>query len=263
MLEKECRRQALEVLGVEACEVDLFSEDWNKQEELHITKKEDAWRYDWGDLSRHKPVWANPPFSVLYRVLAKVVCEQAQMVLCTPDWGRSGMAQEWRELLDKITVRRTPLPSQGIYINSKGTLLPEPKWGSCISFIDGKKIPREMIHQQVLSEVMRTSKGYGLEHLKEAMVNKGRRFHFAEEDDQSKEQVEEKEVCGADGRKQEAEEKEGTPAPCTSTRDGEDRRDGEETKRKEGLAQEEEKKERQRKQGRRVRRGWKKRKKGH
>ena len=50
--------------------------------------------------------YANTPFSLLEKVLTKIACEGARVVLCTPDWGCSGEHTYWRQLLDKMTVGR-------------------------------------------------------------------------------------------------------------------------------------------------------------
>ena len=46
---------------------------------------------------RYQPCWkamglayANPPFSLLAKVLTKIAYEGGRVVMCTPDWGCSG-----------------------------------------------------------------------------------------------------------------------------------------------------------------------------
>ena len=55
-------------------------------------------------------VYANRSFSLLARVLTKIVYEGGKVVLCTPDWSCSGDHNYWRQLLDQMTVGRAQLP---------------------------------------------------------------------------------------------------------------------------------------------------------
>ena len=43
--------------------------------------------------------YANPAFSQLSKVLAKIILEGARVVLCTPDWGTTGELQQTSALL--------------------------------------------------------------------------------------------------------------------------------------------------------------------
>ena len=54
--------------------------------------------------------YANPPFSLLAKILTKIAYEGARVVICTPDWGTSAEHAHWRRMLDKMTVGRVELP---------------------------------------------------------------------------------------------------------------------------------------------------------
>ena len=40
--------------------------------------------------------------------------ERSRMVLCSPDWGAHGAKENWRTLLDKLTLTSIRLPDYGI-----------------------------------------------------------------------------------------------------------------------------------------------------
>ena len=60
--------------------------------------------------------YANPPFSLLAKVLTKIAYEGGRVVMCTPDWGCSGEHAYWRRMLDRMTVGRVQLPDGPIYV---------------------------------------------------------------------------------------------------------------------------------------------------
>ena len=47
--------------------------------------------------------YANPPPSLLAKVLTKIAYEGGRAVMCTPDWGCSGEHAYWRHMLDRMT----------------------------------------------------------------------------------------------------------------------------------------------------------------
>ena len=49
--------------------------------------------------------YAEPPLSLLAKVLTKIAYEGATVVICTPDWGCSGGHAYWRRMLDQIVIR--------------------------------------------------------------------------------------------------------------------------------------------------------------
>ena len=168
------RRQALEDLGQpQELAVDLFADAENALEEKFITKKQNSWTFHWGLLSKEKACWANPPFSKLVEVMHKVALDEAKIVICTPDWGRSGGAKEWRELLDRMTVIRVPLPDKEIYWRGKDHVkVPKPRWGSMVSLTDGSRIVKEDLAEKLVKILTKLNKGRSFPDL---MTEKGGR----------------------------------------------------------------------------------------
>ena len=165
-LDEEIRKQGLQDLNIEGCSVDLFAEPCNAQEVRYITKKQNAWTYHWGMMSQGEPAWANPPFSRLLEVVHKIIIDQAKVVLCTPDWGKSGTCGKWRGLLDRITIIRVPLPEGQLYIpNGSRKRLPSPQWGSMLSLVDGKRVDMEELDQEIVKKLSKLNKGRSFEDL--------------------------------------------------------------------------------------------------
>ena len=54
--------------------------------------------------------YANPPFSLLVKLLTKIAYEGGRVVMCTPDWGSSGGHAYWCRMLGGMTVERVQLP---------------------------------------------------------------------------------------------------------------------------------------------------------
>ena len=82
-------------------EVDLYADTVNAVEGLYCTMKNSCYHYSWGLMGT---LWANPPWSHLYKCLAKVVLDRAKAVLVTLDWGPVGESRGWGRLLDRLTV---------------------------------------------------------------------------------------------------------------------------------------------------------------
>ena len=91
------------------------------------------------------------------------------MVLCTPDWGTTGDHDYWRQLVDRMGVRRTELPYGPIYVpeDSQETM-PAPEWGSILSIVDGSPnpVPASDVNQEVLKDLMAENRGPTLVDLK-------------------------------------------------------------------------------------------------
>ena len=153
---------------VSSCEVDLFASLKNRNEKLFCCVQNSAWSYDWKQLGL---TWANPPFSQIHQVLTKVALEETDMVLLTPDWGRSKMDQKWCTLLAKLTVRQVTLPNDSpLYIPENATSpLPKPRWGSTVSFISGRirPVPREELCPRIVKSLLKKNCGRGREELDE------------------------------------------------------------------------------------------------
>ena len=155
-MDPEIRSQALEALKVARCSCDLFANRANAQELHYIDRREKAWTFHWGILSKGCPAWANPPFSKLLQVVTNIVLDDARVVLCTPDWGTA----DWRELLDKVTVQRVMLPNVDLYICTKdGEKKPPPRWRSIVSLTEGSRVLLEELDPVVFQQVLKLHKG--------------------------------------------------------------------------------------------------------
>ena len=72
-----------------------------------------AFRFFWKAMGL---AYANPPFSLLAKVLTNIVYEGGRVVVCTRDCGCSGEHTYWRQLLDRMTVGRVQLSDSSIYV---------------------------------------------------------------------------------------------------------------------------------------------------
>ena len=113
--------------------------------------------------------YANPPFSLLAKVLTKIAYEGGRVVMCTPDWGCSGEHAYWRRMLDRMTVGRVQLPDGPIYVpEDSDTAMQAPEWASFLSIVDGSLNPVPLcdLDQVLLKEVMAENRGLTLYDLK-------------------------------------------------------------------------------------------------
>ena len=114
-------------------------------------------------------VYANPPFSLLAKVLTKIAYEGGRVVMCTPDWGCSGERAYWRCIPDQMTVGRVRLPNSPIYLpEDSDTAMQAPEWASFLSIVDGSLNPVPLCDpdQVLLKEVMAEIRGLTLSDLK-------------------------------------------------------------------------------------------------
>ena len=81
--------------------------------------------------------YANPPFSLLAKVLTKIAYEGGRVVMCTPDCGCSGEHAYWRQLLDPMTVGRVQFPDSPIYVpEHSDTAMWASEWASFLSIVN-------------------------------------------------------------------------------------------------------------------------------
>ena len=82
-------------------------------------------------------VYANPPLSLLAKVLTKIAYEGGRVVMCTPDWGCSGEHAYRRRMLDQMTVGRVQFPEGPIYVpEDSDTAMQAAEWASFLSIVD-------------------------------------------------------------------------------------------------------------------------------
>ena len=113
--------------------------------------------------------YANPPFSLLAKVLTKLAYEGGRVVMCTPDSGCSGEHAYWRRLLDRMPVGIVQLPDGPIYVpEDSNTAMQAPEWASFLSIVDGSfnPVPLCDLDQVLLKEVMAENRGLTLFDLK-------------------------------------------------------------------------------------------------
>ena len=78
---------ALQV-NLDEIQVELFASQQQHIMQLYCSKQlNNAFRFFWKAMGL---AYANPPFSLLAKVLTKIAYEGGRVVMCTPDWGCSG-----------------------------------------------------------------------------------------------------------------------------------------------------------------------------
>ena len=79
-------------------QVELFASQQQHFMQLYCSKHlNNAFRFFWKAMNL---AYADPPFSLLAKVLTKIAYEGGRVVMCTPDWGCSGEHAYWRRMLD-------------------------------------------------------------------------------------------------------------------------------------------------------------------
>ena len=125
----------------------LIASNKNRNEEVFCSRQDDAFRYKWDNSIL---AWANPPFTQLDLVLAKIIIDSSWIVLLHPEWGTNYV---WRDLLEAIRSDSILLPNTNLYIPEYGeSTLPRPDWRSSLSLIDLRSITPES-HSLLLSKV--------------------------------------------------------------------------------------------------------------
>ena len=113
--------------------------------------------------------YANPPFSLLAKVLTRIAYDGGRVGMCTPDSGCSGEHTHWRRMLDRTTVGRVQLPYGPIYVpENSDTAMQAPEWASFLSIVDASLNPVPLcdLDQVLLKEVMAKDRGLTLCDLK-------------------------------------------------------------------------------------------------
>ena len=150
-LTKKMRTRSMWGLGVDPQRVlvDLFASRSNATQRLLISREMNAFSFNWGLLKEGDKdvLWANPPFSMLEKVVVKVLLDPCKIILCTPEW----RDQPWWKPLERVTVSRIYLPwDEGLFVGKKNNkALPHPHWRTVVSFVDttrwSARIPQKSI----------------------------------------------------------------------------------------------------------------------
>ena len=148
-------------------QVEVFASQQQHIMQLYCSKQlNNAFGFFWKAVGL---VYANPPFSLLAKVLTKIAYEGGRVVICTPDWGCSGQHAYWRRMLDRMTVGRVQPPDGPIYEpEDSDTAMQAPEWASLLSIVDGSLNPVPLcdLDQVLLKEVMAENRGLTLSDLK-------------------------------------------------------------------------------------------------
>ena len=92
---------ALQV-NLDEIQVELFASQQQHIMQSYCSKHlNNAFRFFWKAMGL---LYANPPFSLLAKVLTKIAYEGGGVVMCTPDLGCSGEHAYWRRMLDRMPV---------------------------------------------------------------------------------------------------------------------------------------------------------------
>ena len=136
-------------------QVELYASQQQHIMQLYCSKHlNNAFRFFWKGMGL---AYANPPFSLLAKVVTKISYEGGRVVMCTPEWGCSGEHAFWRCMLDRMTVGRVQLPDSPIYLpEDSDTAMQAPEWASFLSIVDGSLnlVPLCDLDEALLKEVM-------------------------------------------------------------------------------------------------------------
>ena len=154
-------------VNLDEIRVELFASQQQHIMQLYCSKQlNNAYHFFWKAMG---VAYANPPFSLLTKVLNKIANEGGRVVMCTPDWNCSGEHAYWRRMLHRMTVRRVHLPDGPTYVpEDSDTAMQAPEWARFLSIVDGSLNPVPLcdLDQVVLKEVMAENRGLTLSDLK-------------------------------------------------------------------------------------------------
>ena len=157
---------ALQV-NLDEIQVELFASRQQHVMQLYCSKHlNNAFCFFWKAMGL---AYANPPFSLLAKVLTKIAYEGGRVVMCTPDWGCSGEHAYRRRMLDQMTVGRVQLPNGPIHVpEDSDTAMQAPQLASFLSIVDRSLNPVPLcdLDQVLLKEVVAETRGLTLSDLK-------------------------------------------------------------------------------------------------
>ena len=121
-------------------QVELFANQQQQIMQLNCSQHlNNAFRFFWKAMGL---AYANPPFSLLGKVLTKIAYEGGRVVMSIPDWGCSGEHAFWGRMLDRMTVGRVQLPDSPIYVpEDSDAAMQSPELASFLSIVDGSLNP--------------------------------------------------------------------------------------------------------------------------
>ena len=119
-------------------QVDLFASDVHHQLDEYYSvdqsdpnaKGIDAFNFVW----ESPPVlYINPPWTLIGKVLAKIIHDQAYALLVTPEYRRA----PWQPMLDQVIIKSF-LWTKPLYLDDQGKLRPQPRWNTRFSVVLGR-----------------------------------------------------------------------------------------------------------------------------
>ena len=120
MLVPKWRDAALKALGCTRPNTDAFAAKHNRQFPLFWDEAQDAFSKNW---LGSRPLWMNPPFSALARVLKHLQTKGGHAVLVCPEWSPSFSA------FQRIAKGSFRLPAGvPLFLRHGKDLMPPPKW---------------------------------------------------------------------------------------------------------------------------------------
>ena len=76
--------------------------------------------------------YANPPWSLIGRVLNKVAHDRVTIMSVIPDWPHAPWYKQWKKMCVRDVTYTTP-----IYLDANARLRPKPRWTTRIGILDG------------------------------------------------------------------------------------------------------------------------------
>ena len=126
-LDPNALERALLSLQCPRPDLDAFASPLNALFPNYWTTTTDALSQNW---VRDSPLWANPPFRLLSKVLFKIETEGGHVVLLCPGW-KGILPRAWA-----LSLARTRLP-KNTYFNHRGcTKMPPPSWPVWVLYIN-------------------------------------------------------------------------------------------------------------------------------
>ena len=130
-------RFVCEQLGVNP-QIDLFASAEHHQLPRYFTVNPDdpvamgtnAFNYKWEPCLTY---YANPPWSIVGRVLRKALREGSPLLLVTPEY----QGATWKALLERHAVK-TLRWTKPLYLDKNGHLRPKPRWDTCFTYLPGR-----------------------------------------------------------------------------------------------------------------------------
>ena len=114
------REWALRGLGLppQQIAIDLFSRKGFGACASAIDRSQNAFAFDWSKLGQgvgDKYLWANPPFGVMHRVLAKIALEECKVVVVVPQWEEASWWPMFLGMVSHFTMGAPP-PGHVIFL---------------------------------------------------------------------------------------------------------------------------------------------------